>query len=124
MWTSDCSHLHSNSGFLFFIFYELQRSLRDIARLYGCEATLSGVETHRKSSGLHSICSKCFEAAKISAIFFDDGFELDKMHAVEWHSCFAPAVGRILRIERLAEQILDEVWSFCWFFPGVLLVLS
>eukprot|EP00268_Persea_americana_P055319 TRINITY_DN6421_c0_g1_i5.p1 TRINITY_DN6421_c0_g1~~TRINITY_DN6421_c0_g1_i5.p1 ORF type:complete len:842 (+),score=177.17 TRINITY_DN6421_c0_g1_i5:87-2612(+) len=85
-----------------------KRSLRDIARLYGCEATLSGVETHRKSSGLNSICSKCFEAAKIAAIFFDDGFEMDKMHAVEWHSCFAPAVGRILRIERLAEQILDE----------------
>ncbi|RWR93822.1 Amidohydrolase 2 [Cinnamomum micranthum f. kanehirae] len=85
-----------------------KRSLRDIARLYGCEATLSGVETHRKSSGLHSICSKCFEAAKISAIFFDDGFESDKMHAFEWHSCYAPAVGRILRIERLAEQILDE----------------
>ncbi|XP_077220169.1 nodulin/glutamine synthase-like protein isoform X2 [Tasmannia lanceolata] len=85
-----------------------KRSLKDIARLYGCEASLSGIETHRRSFGLDSTGSKCFGASNISAIFIDDGIELDKMHDVEWHTRFTPAVGRVLRIERLAEKILDE----------------
>lgn len=39
----------------------------------------------------------------------DDGLELDKKLDIEWHRSFAPLVGRILRIERVAEKILDEV---------------
>lgn len=85
-----------------------KRSLRDIAKLYGCEATLSGIEAYRRSAGLHSIGSKCFGVAKISVMFIDDGIDFDKMQEVEWHSCFVPAVSRILRIERLAEKILDD----------------
>ncbi|XP_058077224.1 protein fluG [Magnolia sinica] len=85
-----------------------KRSLRDLSRLYGCEATLNGVESHRRSSGLLSIGSKCFRASKISAVFIDDGIEFDKMYDIEWHRCFGPAVARILRIEHLAEKILDQ----------------
>lgn len=70
------------------------------------------VEDHRKSAGLVSISSKCFKAANLSAIFFDDGIQFDKMHDWEWHSSFAPAVGRILRIEHLAETILNDVSTF------------
>ncbi|KAL5995194.1 hypothetical protein ACLOJK_025252 [Asimina triloba] len=84
------------------------RSLRDIASLYGCEATLEAIESHRRSSGLHSIVSKCFDASKLSSILIDDGIEFDKMHDIEWHKSFGPAVGRVLRIERLAENIIDQ----------------
>jgi len=87
----------------------LQRSLRDIAELYGCEGSLNGVETHRKASGLESIASKCFEAANLSAVFIDDGIVFDKMREWDWHTRLAPAVGRVLRIEHLAETILNEV---------------
>ncbi|KAL7179976.1 hypothetical protein ACSBR1_043227 [Camellia fascicularis] len=38
------------------------------------------------------------------------------MHDIEWHRNFAPVVGRILRIEHLAEKILDEV-RFVQSFP-------
>jgi len=90
----------------------VQRNLRDLAELYGCELSLQGVEEHRKVSGLELSCSTCFKAARISAILMDDGFELDKMHDIEWHKSFIPLVGRILRIEKVAEEILDQVRCF------------
>lgn len=92
----------------------MQRNLRDIVELYDCKPSLRGVEEYRKSSGLHSICL-CFKAARISAVLIDDGLELDKKHSIEWHRNFVPVVGRILRIERLAENILDEVRYRCDF---------
>ncbi|XP_059462719.1 protein fluG [Corylus avellana] len=85
-----------------------KRNLRHIAELYGSQLSLSGVEEYRKLSGLQSISSTCFEAARISTILIDDGIEFDKKHDIEWHKSFAQVVGRILRIERLAEKILDE----------------
>lgn len=70
---------------------------------------MQGVEEHRRVSGMQSIYSTCFKATRISAILIDDGLQLDKKHDIEWHRSFTPLVGRILRIERLAEEILDEV---------------
>ena len=70
---------------------------------------MHGVEEYRRLSGLQSISLTCFEAARISAIFIDDGIEFVKKHDIEWHKRLAPVVGRILRFERLAEKILDEV---------------
>lgn len=63
-------------------------------------------------TGLESISSSCFRAAGISAVLIDDGLELDKQLELEWHKSLVSMVGRILRIERLAEKILDEVRSF------------
>ncbi|XP_021289768.1 protein fluG [Herrania umbratica] len=84
-----------------------KRNLREIAELYGTESSLDAVEQYRRSSGLQAISSKCFKAAGISAILIDDGLKLDKKHDIRWHKTFVPFVGRILRIERLAEEILD-----------------
>ncbi|XP_062117384.1 uncharacterized protein LOC133831196 [Humulus lupulus] len=86
----------------------VKRNLKDIAELYGCENSLRGIEEFRRVKGLEAISSTCFKAAKISAILIDDGVKLDKEHEIEWHKAFSPFVGRILRIERLAETILDE----------------
>uniref|UniRef100_A0A803QZE4 GS catalytic domain-containing protein n=2 Tax=Cannabis sativa TaxID=3483 RepID=A0A803QZE4_CANSA len=86
----------------------VKRNLKDIAELYGCENSLRGIEEFRRVNGLEAISSKCFKAAKISAILIDDGVNFDKEHDIEWHKAFSPFVGRILRIERLAETILDE----------------
>ncbi|XP_060967693.1 protein fluG [Cannabis sativa] len=86
----------------------VKRNLKDIAELYGCENSLRGIEEFRRVNGLEAISSTCFKAAKISAILIDDGVNFDKEHDIEWHKAFSPFVGRILRIERLAETILDE----------------
>ncbi|KAI3442910.1 Gln-synt_C domain-containing protein [Psidium guajava] len=85
-----------------------KRNLRDIAKLYGTESSVRAVEKYRRTAGLQSISSLCFEAARISAVLIDDGLQLDKKHDLEWHKSLVPVVGRILRIERLAEEILDE----------------
>uniref|UniRef100_A0A6M2EYS3 GS catalytic domain-containing protein n=1 Tax=Populus davidiana TaxID=266767 RepID=A0A6M2EYS3_9ROSI len=85
-----------------------KRNVREIAELYGCENSLKGVEEYRRSSGLESSSLKCFEAARISAILIDDGLKLDEKLGIEWHRSLAPFVGRILRIETLAEEILDS----------------
>ncbi|KAG8374198.1 hypothetical protein BUALT_Bualt11G0106100 [Buddleja alternifolia] len=85
-----------------------KRSLKEIAELYGSDLSFDAVQEYRSSSGVESITGKCLKTAGISAIFIDDGLELDKMHGIEWHKAFVPFVGRILRIERVAEKILDE----------------
>jgi hypothetical protein len=67
------------------------------------------VENHRKSKGLASISSKCFGVANISTVLLDDGIVFDKMLDWKSHKSFVPTVGRILRIEHLAETILNDV---------------
>ncbi|XP_029125084.1 protein fluG-like isoform X2 [Cajanus cajan] len=86
-----------------------KRSLRDVAKLYGTEISLQSVEEYRRVSGIQSISSTCFKAARISAILMDDGMDMmDKVHDIEWHKSFVPFVGRILRTERVAERILEQ----------------
>uniref|UniRef100_A0A1J3D493 Protein fluG n=1 Tax=Noccaea caerulescens TaxID=107243 RepID=A0A1J3D493_NOCCA len=85
-----------------------KRNLREVAQLYGTQVSLEAIEEHRQTSGLHSFTSKCFQEARISALLIDDGLKLDKKHDIAWHKDFVPFVGRVLRIETLAEQILDE----------------
>ncbi|KAK5836393.1 protein fluG [Gossypium arboreum] len=84
-----------------------KRNLREIAEFYGTESSLDAVEQYRRLSGLQAISSKCFKAAGISTILIDDGLKLDKKHDIQWHKNFVPFVGRILRIESLAEEILN-----------------
>ncbi|GKE19498.1 hypothetical protein Tco_1427075 [Tanacetum coccineum] len=84
------------------------RGLRDIAELYGSELSLEGVQEYRKSAGIETISIMSFKAAGISALLIDDGLKLDKMLATAKHGDFVPFVGRILRIESLAEEILDQ----------------
>lgn len=98
-----------SESFLTNLIWSWQRNLRDIAKLYGIESSLDSIEEYRKTSGLQSITSRCFKAARISALLIDDGIQLDKKHDLEWHKPLVKVVGRILRIERLAESILDEV---------------
>ncbi|KAG2537738.1 hypothetical protein PVAP13_9NG336200 [Panicum virgatum] len=85
-----------------------KRSLRDIAALYNCEASLEKVEEFRTAEGLTLIGSKCFQAANISAVLIDDGITFDKMLDLDSHKAFSPVIGRVLRIERLAETIINE----------------
>ncbi|KAL4573425.1 hypothetical protein LXL04_020230 [Taraxacum kok-saghyz] len=85
-----------------------KRSLRDIAELYGSELSIEGIQEYRNSNGIETISKTCFTAAGISSVLIDDGFELENMLHIEHHTNFVPFVGRILRIEHLAQQILDE----------------
>eukprot|EP00249_Psilotum_nudum_P023188 c28779_g1_i1 orf=272-2839(-) len=85
-----------------------KRSIRDIASLYGCEASLQSIEAHRKAIGINEICCECFDASNISTVLIDDGIVFDKMFDLEWHRKYIPAVHRVLRIETVAEAILEQ----------------
>ncbi|RAL51658.1 hypothetical protein DM860_010376 [Cuscuta australis] len=85
-----------------------KRSLREIAELYGSNTSLHSVQEYRLCHTLEEITAQCFKAAGISVLLIDNGLTLDDMKDLEWHKSFVPNVGRILRIEHLAEKILDE----------------
>ncbi|KNA07938.1 hypothetical protein SOVF_167260 [Spinacia oleracea] len=85
-----------------------KRGVREIAELYGCKSSLDSIEDYRKQSGIDSISSTCFGAARISGLFIDDGIDFDNKYDIEWHKSYVPFVGRILRVEHLAGKILDE----------------
>lgn len=85
-----------------------KRCLRDVSELYGSESSLHAVQQYRNSIGLERISAMCFQAARISTLLIDDGIGADKELDIEWHCKYVPNTGRILRIERLAEQILDD----------------
>lgn len=108
--------MHFQSSFTSLEPHGMQRCVRDIAALYNCEASFEKVEEFRRAEGLKSIASKCFQAANISAILIDDGIPFDKMLDLESHKAFAPVVGRVLRTERLAETIVNDVSLFLLFF--------
>jgi len=102
---------------------DLQRSLKDLAELYGCEPSLAAIEQFRKTEGLTSISEKCFDAANIEFVLLDDGLTMDKMVSLGWHRKYIPGVHRVLRIETVAEAILNQaiislfsisfqMWSF------------
>ncbi|XP_070052424.1 protein fluG-like isoform X1 [Nicotiana tomentosiformis] len=89
-----------------------KRGLRELTELYGPSLSLSlGLHTvleTRRSLGLEQSAITCFRAARVSTILIDDGIELDKMVDIEWHKKVVPMVGRILRVEHLAETILQK----------------
>ncbi|CAM6039601.1 unnamed protein product [Sphagnum compactum] len=85
-----------------------QRSLKELAVLYGCEPTLAAIEHYRQSVGLEAISQMCFDAANIEFVLLDDGLTMDKMVSIGWHRKFVPGVHRLLCIETVAEAILNQ----------------
>lgn len=88
-----------------------RRSLRDIAALLNCEPIASVVESHWIEMGLTARTQHCWAAANLQAIYMDDGFLPDRILPLEWHQQFVP-VSRLLRIEWLAEQMIQQVNHF------------
>ncbi|XP_021730040.1 LOW QUALITY PROTEIN: protein fluG-like [Chenopodium quinoa] len=85
-----------------------KRGVREIAELYKCKSSLYDIEEYRKHSGIDSVSSTCFGAARIAGSLIDHGLDFDNKYEIEWHKSYVPFVGRILRIEHLAGKILDE----------------
>ena len=52
------------------------------------------------------LASRCFDASRLSAVFLDDGFLPDKVLPWSSHERFV-AVKRILRLEHLAETLIE-----------------
>jgi len=86
------------------LFY--RRGIRNIASLLGCDATEEAILGSREELGMEKLAAKCFENAGLSTVFLDDGFMPGRVLPWEWHQRFVP-VRRVLRIEYLAETLID-----------------
>jgi len=87
------------------------RSLRDIAELLECDATEEAIVSRRGELDFADLCERCFKASRLAVAFLDDGFLPEKTLTMEWHERFLP-VKRILRLEHLAETLMETADSF------------
>ncbi len=94
------------------LFY--RRSLREIAQLLESEPEEEAILERRTQLGIDKLTNLCIDAAKLEAIFLDDGFLPDEILPLEWHEQFVP-VQRILRLEYLAENLMSDVEDFSTF---------
>lgn len=88
-----------------------RRSLRDIAALLACEPDAEAIVDRRRELGLEALAARCLEASNLAAIYLDDGFLPDAVLPWQWHRRYLP-VGRILRLEHLAEKLMDTEATF------------
>ncbi len=94
------------------LFY--RRSLREIAQLLESEPEEEAILERRTQLDIDKFTQLCISAAKLEAIFLDDGFLPDEILPLEWHEQFVP-VQRILRLEYLAENLMSDVEDFSTF---------
>lgn len=88
-----------------------RRSLRDIAALLSCEPNEASVAARRRELGLEALAARCLQASNLAALYLDDGFLPDAILPWQWHRQFLP-VGRILRLEYVAEKLLGTEATF------------
>jgi hypothetical protein len=77
-----------------------RRSLRELAELYGCAATVEGVLAARAGQDYQALCRRLFAEAGIRRWLVDDGLWPERLWPVaECGRRLALPVGRILRLE-------------------------
>jgi hypothetical protein len=76
--------------------------------LYGVEPDVNAIKEHRNAIGLEAVSEKCFSGANIEIVLLDDGLTMDKMLGMGWHRKYIPGVHRVLRIETVAEAVLNQ----------------
>jgi hypothetical protein len=85
-----------------------QRSLEELGDMYGVEPNELALKAHRESIGLEAVSEKCFGAANIECVLLDDGLTMDRMLGMGWHRKYIRGVHRVLRIETVAEAVLNQ----------------
>lgn len=82
--------------------------------MYGVEPKVAAIQEHRDSIGLEAISEKCFNDANIKIVLLDEGLTMDKMLGLAWHRKYIPGVHRVLRIETVAEAVLNQPVVWIW----------
>eukprot|EP00850_Spirogloea_muscicola_P001872 SM000007S20832 [mRNA] locus=s7:403188:408933:- [translate_table: standard] len=95
-----------------------KRSVRDLAAVYGVAPSLQALEARRRELGPEGSAALLLKEAHLAAILVDDGLALGPDPAaalpLTWHRQFVPVVKRVLRLEAVAEQVVQElkdVWK-------------
>eukprot|EP00850_Spirogloea_muscicola_P001135 SM000004S15005 [mRNA] locus=s4:709686:715436:+ [translate_table: standard] len=90
-----------------------KRSVRDLAAVYGVAPSLEALEARRRELGPEGSAALLLKEAHLAAILVDDGLALgpDPVAALPlaWHRQFVPVVKRVLRLEAVAEHVVQEM---------------
>ena len=101
-------HVHSSLSHM--------RAVRQLAELYDCGESLVEVKAARYEHirrDYPGLIKKCLEGTH--AIMMDDGLNADLVYPYQWHRQFVPQVSRIVRIEAVAADLLQELASAAGF---------
>ena len=92
------------------------RAITQLGQLYNCPASLVEVKAARYEHirrDYMGLISKCLQGTH--AIMMDDGLNEDLVYPYAWHRQFVPEVSRIVRIEAVAAELLEELASTAGF---------
>ena len=88
------------------------RAVKQLAQLYNCRDSLVEVKAARYEwirRDYHGLIRKCLQGTH--AIMMDDGLSADLVYPFTWHRQFVPQVSRIVRIEVVASELLEQLAS-------------
>ena len=86
------------------------RGIKNLAEFYQCPETLQDVKAARYEwvrRDYTGLIKKCFEGTH--AIMMDDGLSPELIHSFKWHRQVVPTVSRIVRIEAVAAELLENL---------------
>jgi glutamine synthetase len=95
-------HVHSGLAHM--------RAIKQLSRLFDCPETLQDVKAARYEwvrRDYDGMVKKCLEGTH--AIMMDDGLQPEIIHPFKWHEQHIPTVKRIVRIESVAAELLEQL---------------
>lgn len=95
-------HVHSSLAHM--------RAVKQLSEFYQCPETLQDVKAARYEwvrRDYPGLIKRCFEGTH--AIMMDDGLSPEIIHPFKWHRQFVPTVSRIVRIEAVAAELLENL---------------
>lgn len=95
-------HVHSSLAHM--------RGVKQLAQFYDCPETLLDVKAARYEwvrRDYPGLIKKCFQGTH--AILMDDGLAPELVYPFKWHEQFVPRVSRIVRIEAVAAELMEQV---------------
>ena len=95
-------HVHSSLAHM--------RGIKQLAEFFQCPPTLQDVKAARYEwvrRDYPGLIKRCFEGTH--AIMMDDGLQPQIIHPFKWHRQFVPTVSRIVRIESVATDLLEQL---------------
>lgn len=95
-------HVHSGLAHM--------RAIKQLSRLFDCPETLQDVKAARYEwvrRDYDGMVKKCLEGTH--AIMMDDGLQPEIIHPFKWHEQHVPIVKRIVRVEAVAAELLEQL---------------
>src|SRR5256714_3801344 len=86
------------------------RAIRQLGQLYNCGESLAAVKAARYEHirrDYPALISKCLQGTH--AIMMEDGLNPELVYPYKWHRQFVPRVSRIVRVEAVAAELLEEL---------------